>query len=44
MKLHSIQNGYAIFTSGNKIIAQKITQGAKDVLMWNARNIPANQE
>ena len=44
MKLERIENGYAIFTDGNKIIAQKITKDAKDILEWQARNIPANNE
>ena len=44
MKLHAIGNGYAIYTTTKgQIIAEPITQGAKDVLMWNAKNIPANQ-
>ena len=42
MELHAIINGYAIYKSKGKIIAEPITQGARDVLEWNARNIAAN--
>ena len=38
-------NGRAIYTSSTeKIIAERITQGAKDILDWYVHNIPANQE
>ena len=42
MELRAITNGYAIYKSNGKIIAELITQGARDVLEWNARNIPVN--
>lgn len=43
MQLHAITSGRAIFTSDNgKIYAEYITQGARDVLEWHARNVPVN--
>ena len=42
MELHAITNGYAIYKSNGKIIAEPITQGARQILEWTARNIPAN--
>jgi len=43
MKLHAITNGYAVYTSNKgEIVAEPITQGARDVLAWYARNTVAN--
>ena len=43
MQLHAITKGRAVFTSDNgKIYAENITQDARDVLEWHARNIPMN--
>ena len=45
LKLHAITNGRAIYTSSTgKIIAERITQGAKDILDWYMHNIPANDD
>lgn len=44
MELRAITNGYAIYKSKGKIIAEPITQDAKAVLDWYVDNVPANQE
>lgn len=45
LKLHAITNGRVIYTSSTgKIIAERITQDAKDILDWYVHNVPANQE
>ena len=44
MELRAITNGYAIYKSKGKIIAEPITQGAKAVLDWYVHNVPANHE
>lgn len=43
MELIALMNDYAIYKSATGwTIAEPITQGARAVLEWNARNIPAN--
>ena len=43
MKLLAIGSGCAVYSIDGKIRAEKITQGARDVLDWYYHNIPANE-
>lgn len=43
MKLLAIGGGCAVYSIGGKIRAEKITQGARDVLDWYYHNVPANE-
>ena len=43
MRIHAITDRFVIYiTDDGRIVSQPISQGARDVLEWHARNVPVN--